>query len=85
METLARLIPNTKLLGFRKRALLCEVVKSVFLYAAPVQVMKITKFIGMLNKIPRLALLRVASSYGTISYETLCLITGENPMEFLVG
>lgn len=85
MSGLTRVMPNIGGPSSKKREILAGVVHSIVLYAAPVwhRVMAVQRYRGMLERVQRQALLRVASAYRTVSVRALQVITGSVPITLL--
>lgn len=83
---LSRIMPNIGGPSNGKRKVLCEVVHSIVLYAAPVWHVALQKkcYLNMLERVQRKMLLRVASSFRTVSAPALQVLTGVLPIDLLV-
>lgn len=86
MAVLTRILPNVGGPSSLKRAVLCEVIHSIVLYAAPVwhEVVGIKKYENMLLSTQRKALLRIASGYRTTSTPAIQVITGIPPISLQI-
>ncbi|XP_044754970.1 uncharacterized protein LOC123313925 [Coccinella septempunctata] len=83
----SRLMPNVGGPGYWKRRILCGVVHSVLLYAAPVwrEAVKRKQQLDKLISLQRKAMLRVASAYRTTSAKAVQLIAGFPPIDLMVA
>lgn len=83
---LTRLMPNVGGPGSYKRQALYGVTLSILLYGGPVwqDVLKYKKYKGMMERVQRKMLLRVASAYRTASTRAIQVITGATPIEIMV-
>lgn len=86
VTTLSRLMPNIGGPAARKRKILMEVMNSITLYGAPIwhSVIEIKRYRGMLEKLQRRAMLRMASAYRTTSTAAPYVITKTLPIDLLV-
>lgn len=83
---LSRLMPNVGGPESKKRMVLYGAAQSILLYGAPVWssvVERIPAYKNILEKAQRRGLIRVASSYKTVSAEALQVITGTPPIDLL--
>lgn len=82
-----RLMPNIGGPGYNKRRLLCGVVHSTLLYAAPVwrEVLKIKEHKDTMTSVQRVALLRVISGYRTVSALAAQVVAGFPPIDLMVA
>lgn len=85
-NALALLTPNVGGAGNFVRKLYYKVVESVILYAAPIWAPGVhnKKNLSVLVGTQRTALLRVAQACRTTSYDALCVITGQIPIDLLI-
>nr|XP_034195162.1 uncharacterized protein LOC117611332 [Osmia lignaria] len=83
---LAHLMPNLGGAGNLAWRLFYRVVESVILYAAPLWVggLELRTNCNLLSSTQRTALLRVAQAYRTTSWDALCVITGQIPIDLLL-
>lgn len=86
MAALTRILPNVGGPSDSKRAVLCGVIHSIVLYAAPVwqEALRVKCREKLLLGIQRKALLRVASGYRTVSTMAIQVLTGIPPVSLLV-
>lgn len=84
-SALARMLPNVGGPRSSRRHLLASVVKSVFLYGAPIWVecLKATQNMKICNKIQRLSAIRVISAYRTTSGAAALVIAGMLPFDLV--
>lgn len=82
---IGRLMANTYGPRASKRRLMCSVVHSILLYAAPVweSMMKVGRTRGKMTRIQRCAAIRVCSAYRTISYEAALVVAGIPPLDLM--
>lgn len=87
MSALTRILPNIGGPSSPKRVSLCLVVRSIVLYGAPVwyQAASVQKYRKMLLSVQRKALLRIASSYRTVSTTAIQVVTAVPPITLLIG
>lgn len=86
MAALCGIMPNVGGATSSKRVLLYRVMESIVLYGAPVwssMVEQIPAYRNKLNQTQRKGLMRVISSYRTVSTEALQTIAGIPPMDLL--
>ncbi|XP_056642818.1 uncharacterized protein LOC130449163 [Diorhabda sublineata] len=84
---LRRLMPNVGGPGYCKRRVLCQVMHSVLLYAAPAwrEAMKIHSYKERLMAAQRKGLLMVAAAYRTVSAEAVQVIAGFPPIDLMIA
>ncbi|XP_057657370.1 uncharacterized protein LOC130894505 [Diorhabda carinulata] len=84
---LRRLMPNVGGPGYCKRRVLCLVIHSVLLYAAPAwrEAMKIQSYKERLMAAQRKGLLMVAAAYRTVSAEAVQVIAGFPPIDLMIA
>lgn len=83
---LSRIMPNIGGANTNKRKMLSGVTHSILLYGAPLwsgMVEQIPAYQNLLNKSQRKVLLRVVSSYRTVSVEALQVITRTLPIDLM--
>lgn len=87
MTDLSRLMYNINGPRSSKRRLLVSAVMSVLLYATPVwgrEAIKYARYKRALQRVQRMALLRMARAYRTVSDQALCVISGVAPVHLLI-
>lgn len=79
---LAKLMPNIRGTSSAKKEILCGVPYSTTLYGAPIwyPALAIEKYKSRLVSVERTDLLRIASTYRTVSTVALQVITADIPM-----
>lgn len=84
-SALARMMPNIGGPRSSRRQLLASIVKSMFLYGAPIWVesLKTKQNMKICNSIQRLSAIRVISSYRTISEVAALVIAGMLPFDLV--
>lgn len=84
-SALARMLPNVGGPRSSRRHLLASVVKSVFLYGAPIwsESLKIAQNLKICNRIQRLIAIRVISAYRTTSGAAALVIAGMLPFDLV--
>lgn len=87
VEAMRRLLPNVGGPSYGKRRILCGILHSVITYAAPVwrDVIRKGKYRDQLLSIQRRGLLRVISSYRTVSGVAAQVISGFPPIDLLIA
>lgn len=84
-SALGRLMCNTNGPKASKRRVLCGVVHSILLYAAPIWegALEVQATRSRLERVQRGAALRVCSAYRTVSYEAVLVVAGVPPLKLL--
>lgn len=86
-NALSLLMPNRNGADNLARKLYYKVIEFVILYAAPIWAIGLEKNKGnilTLHRTQQTALIRVAQAYRTVSFEALCVITGQIPLDLMV-
>jgi retron-type reverse transcriptase len=83
---IARRMPNTFGPRSSKRKLLANVTTSILRYGCAfwVEALEKSRNLEIMNRVHRLAVLRVASAYRTVSYDAACVVTGLIPIKMLL-
>lgn len=84
--SLARLLPRSGGAGEERRRLLCTVIESIILYAAPVWVqgIRIERQKKVLIRVQRSAAIRICRAYRTVSTDAVLLIARTIPITLLL-
>jgi hypothetical protein len=84
-KALGSILPNVNRPRSSKRRVLCAVIQSIILYAAPVwqSAMNHETNRALIKSAQRLASQRICSAYRTVSYEGLMVVAGTIPLHLL--